>query len=159
MANPTTGDGPVLFCTDGSEPSTAALRAGAALLGDDTRAVLVTVVEDADPTLVSGTGFAGGVMTADQLDTLDASVVAEARSALSDTAAALGWDLPDERRVVLRGDAGRAICAYAADTGAAAIVVGSRGRGGITRAVLGSCSDHVVRNAPCSVVVTNAEAS
>jgi nucleotide-binding universal stress UspA family protein len=34
------------------------------------------------------------------------------------------------------------------------VVVGSRGRGGIRRALLGSVSDYVVRNAPCSVVVT-----
>jgi len=33
-------------------------------------------------------------------------------------------------------------------------VVGSRGRGGLKRAVLGSVSDHLVRNAPCTVVVT-----
>jgi nucleotide-binding universal stress UspA family protein len=37
---------------------------------------------------------------------------------------------------------------------AVAIVVGSRGRGGLKRAFLGSVSDYVVRNAPCSVVVT-----
>jgi nucleotide-binding universal stress UspA family protein len=33
------------------------------------------------------------------------------------------------------------------------MVVGTRGRGGLRRAVLGSVSDHVVRNAPCPVVV------
>jgi nucleotide-binding universal stress UspA family protein len=31
--------------------------------------------------------------------------------------------------------------------------MGSRGRGGIKRALLGSVSDHVVRNAPCPVVI------
>jgi nucleotide-binding universal stress UspA family protein len=31
---------------------------------------------------------------------------------------------------------------------------GSRGRGGLTRALLGSVSDYIVRNAPCPVVVT-----
>ena len=33
-------------------------------------------------------------------------------------------------------------------------MVGSRGRGGLKRAVLGSVSDHIVRNAPCPVLVT-----
>jgi universal stress protein A len=33
------------------------------------------------------------------------------------------------------------------------IVIGSRGRGGATRAVLGSVSDHVVRHAGCPVLV------
>jgi len=32
--------------------------------------------------------------------------------------------------------------------------MGSRGRGGVKRALLGSVSDYVTRNAPCSVVIT-----
>lgn len=40
--------------------------------------------------------------------------------------------------------------------GTDAIVIGTRGRGGIKRALLGSVSDYVVRNAPCPVVVTTA---
>jgi len=35
-------------------------------------------------------------------------------------------------------------------------VLGTRGRGGLRRAVLGSVSDHVVRNAPCPVVTRTA---
>jgi nucleotide-binding universal stress UspA family protein len=158
MAN-ATSDGPVLCCADGSELSTAALRAGAALLGRDVPVVLVTVVEETDPTLVAGAGMAGGVMTPEQHDELEASIVAAGETVLAEVASELGWDLPDERRVVLRGGAGPTICAYAVETGARAIVIGSRGRGGLARAVLGSCSDHVVRNAPCSVVVTNADAA
>ena len=42
----------------------------------------------------------------------------------------------------------------ARDESATAIVIGSRGRGGIKKALLGSVSDYVVRNAPCPVVVT-----
>ena len=61
----------------------------------------------------------------------------------------------DATVTVLRGDAGGALCAYAEEIGAAAIVLGSRGRGGIRRAVLGSVSDHVVRHAPCPVIVTS----
>lgn len=56
---------------------------------------------------------------------------------------------------VLRGEVGAAICQRAEELGAAAIVIGSRGRGGWKRAVLGSVSDYVVRNAPCPVVVVN----
>jgi nucleotide-binding universal stress UspA family protein len=63
--------------------------------------------------------------------------------------------LPDGAEVlILEGVAGPALCKLARDAEAAAIVVGSRGRGGIKRAFLGSVSDYVVRNAPCSVVVT-----
>ena len=55
---------------------------------------------------------------------------------------------------MLRGDAARALCDLAAERGARAIVLGTRGRGGVKRALLGSVSDHVVRNAPCPVVIT-----
>ncbi len=54
---------------------------------------------------------------------------------------------------IVSGDPGETICRLAADLSAHAIVVGSRGRGGLKRFFLGSVSDHVARNAPCSVVV------
>jgi nucleotide-binding universal stress UspA family protein len=69
-----------------------------------------------------------------------------------EAAAALGRDGVETE--VLRGEPGRRVCEYATETGAGAIVIGSRGRGGLKRAVLGSVSDFVVRNAPCPVVVT-----
>jgi nucleotide-binding universal stress UspA family protein len=47
------------------------------------------------------------------------------------------------------------LCELAEEIGAGAIVIGSRGRGGFKRALLGSVSDYVVRNAPCPVVVTS----
>ncbi len=74
--------------------------------------------------------------------------------AVADTAAALGLD--PTQTIVLEGVPGPTLCAYAAEVGADAIVVGTRGRGGLRRALLGSVSDHVVRHAPCPVVVTNA---
>ena len=48
---------------------------------------------------------------------------------------------------------------FATEVGAAAIVLGTRGRGGFKRALLGSVSDYVVRNAPCSVLVTGESVS
>ena len=55
---------------------------------------------------------------------------------------------------VLVGDTGPALCDFAAGVSASVIVIGSRGRGGFKRALLGSVSDYVVRNAPCPVLVT-----
>jgi nucleotide-binding universal stress UspA family protein len=56
--------------------------------------------------------------------------------------------------MVVDGDPGRALCRVAADVGATAVIIGSRGRGGLKRALLGSVSDYVVRHAPCSVIVS-----
>jgi len=41
----------------------------------------------------------------------------------------------------------------AEDVGAGLIVMGSRGRGGIRRALMGSVSDSVIRHAHCPVLV------
>src|SRR4051812_6807737 len=138
--------------TDGSELSIEALRAGLALLPPEEDVLLVTVVDHGDPTLVSGTGMAGGVMTEGEVQELDAARLSEAEDVLRTTADALGR--AGTETLALRGDAGRALCDLAAERGARAIVLGSRGRGGIKRALLGSVSDHVVRNAPCPVVIT-----
>ena len=55
---------------------------------------------------------------------------------------------------VIDGEPGPALCRLAAEVGASALIVGSRGRGGLKRALLGSVSDYIVRNAPCSVIVS-----
>jgi nucleotide-binding universal stress UspA family protein len=142
----------VLVAVDGSETSLDAARAGLALLADDTPVVIVTVVETSDPTLVTGSGMAGGVMSAEELDLLDEGRVAEGEAALTAALAALGCD--DADTIVVRGDAGPALCDLARERDSSAIVMGSRGRGGIKRALLGSVSDYVVRNAHCPVVIT-----
>jgi nucleotide-binding universal stress UspA family protein len=49
------------------------------------------------------------------------------------------------------------IVAYAQDQGAGLIVMGSRGQGGIRRALMGSVSDSVVRHAHCPVMVVRHE--
>ena len=61
-----------------------------------------------------------------------------------------------ERRTV-EGDAGEAIVAES--KGADLVVVGSHGRSGLTAALLGSVSRHVVDHALCPVVVVKAPAS
>jgi nucleotide-binding universal stress UspA family protein len=144
--------GPILLCTDGSELAEHALRAGLSLLPRDHGVVVVAVVEPPDPTLVTGSGMAGGVMSVDELETVDKAAVETGEVALQSTVDALG--IADAQTTVLRGAPGPAICDYATEVDASAIVIGTRGRGGVKRALLGSVSDHVVRNAPCPVVVT-----
>jgi nucleotide-binding universal stress UspA family protein len=55
--------------------------------------------------------------------------------------------------LVWEGDPGEVIVDAARSEGADLIVLGTRGRHGVGRTVFGSVSDHVVRNAPCPVVV------
>ncbi len=142
----------VVLCTDGSEVSIRSLKAGLSLFGGSADADIVTVIEPPDPTLVSGTGLAGGVMGAEEYEQSNRDRRDAAERVLADAAAAL--DLPDAARHVLEGSAGPELCDHAASTSAAAIVLGTRGLGGFRRAILGSVSDHVTRNAPCSVVIT-----
>jgi nucleotide-binding universal stress UspA family protein len=50
-------------------------------------------------------------------------------------------------------DAGRGICNLARDWGADLVLVGRRGRSGLTEAMLGSVSNYVMHHAPCAVLV------
>jgi nucleotide-binding universal stress UspA family protein len=58
--------------------------------------------------------------------------------------------------LVWQGDPGPTIVSAAEGEHADLIVIGTRGRDGVTRALLGSVSDHVVRHAPCPVLVVRA---
>jgi len=147
---------PILLCTDGSDLSLDALVSGVALLGRDRPYVLVTVADAPDPDVLSGTGHAGAEMSAEEFDLAVGAAHESARQVLSEAEARLVIDDVEVR--VLAGEPSSAICELAGQLGAQAIVLGSRGRGGIARALLGSVSDYVVRNAPCPVVVTGSHA-
>ena len=51
------------------------------------------------------------------------------------------------------GDVGEVVCQLAKDWGADLIVIGRRGRSGLSEALLGSVSNHVLHHSPCSVLV------
>jgi nucleotide-binding universal stress UspA family protein len=55
------------------------------------------------------------------------------------------------------GKAAAEIVELAQELGAGLVVVGSRGLGGIRRALMGSVSDSVVRHAHCPVLVVRRE--
>jgi nucleotide-binding universal stress UspA family protein len=141
----------VIVAVDGSDAALDAARTGLAVVHPEVDVVVVTVVEpneDAMPV----SGFAGTGMTPQEIEAEDEARVAEARKDLAAAAAALGLD--DRQTLVVRGSPGAALCDIAAERSARAIVMGSRGRGGLKRALLGSVSDYVVRNSPCPVVIT-----
>jgi len=148
---------PILLCTDGSELSLAAIQQGNAVVGDEPPRIVVTVVTFPDDGALVGSGHAGPSMTPAEFESAREQTLRDADDALTKAADVVGT--PDSTRVLHGDHPGKAIVDLAAEEGAAAIVVGSRGRGGIKRAVLGSVSDHLVRHAACPVVVIPVEAT
>lgn len=146
----------VLIGTDGSDDAISAARAGLGLLGTPSAVTVVCVVETPGAATAGlESGFAGGMVSDAEVDRAWALVEDEARESLGRTVEALGLDATVEQ-VTRAGEAGPAICNLAEEIGADVIVVGSRGRGAIKRALLGSVSTHVTNNAPCPVVVVRA---
>ena len=141
----------VLLCTDGSDLALTAIRQGLTLLAPADRTVVLTVASPVDPTLVTGTGFAGGVMTFDEKNDLVEAQRETARAILDETVSALGLTGAETRLEF--GDAGHVICQVAEELPASVVVIGTHGHSGIRRAVMGSTSDHVVRHAVCPVLV------
>jgi len=140
----------VLIATDGSERSILAARRGRVLLRHAEKITLLRVITDSTPDDDAG-GIEGPVLTPEEQAAMWQEEVSKAEHELADTSAALP-DVPVEK-VVEVGDAAAAICQVAERLGVDVVVVGSHGRTGLARLFLGSVSEHVVRHAPCPVLV------
>ncbi len=138
-----------LLATDGSDQSIRAARRAAELLRSADQLTLLTVVTEI-PGDDAG-GFEGSVYTPEEMERVWDAELAEAREELERTAAALTTARVEKRIEV--GDVARTICRVAEELGVDVIVVGSHGRTGLGRLFLGSESEHVVRHAPCPVLV------
>lgn len=147
-----------MLCTDGSELATAALTAGLGLLAPADRTLVVTVVDPVDASLLYGaSGLAGGMVDEQEYQAMVTAGRDGAETLLSDAVNALGLrSVANVETIAVEGEPGRALCDLAAERGATVIVAGTRGRGGLRRAVLGSVSDHLVRHAPCPVLLSAA---
>ena len=133
----------ILLATDGSAASEGAsgeaidlaVQVGARLL-------VVSVLGASSRPSEASAETAGPADSRDSLTTKAQALVQRAKAAGAD-ATFLVWD----------GDPGEAIVAAADSENADLIVVGSHGRSGVSRFLIGSVSDHVVRHAHCPVMV------
>ena len=139
----------VLIATDGSPSSIEAARQAGEILRAADHVTLVSVLTEV-PGDDAG-GFEGSVYSAGEQDQLWKQEMAEAGEEIERTAAALTSTRIDKRIEV--GDVGGTVCRVAAELKVDVIVVGSHGRGALSRILLGSVSEQVVRHAPCPVLV------
>jgi nucleotide-binding universal stress UspA family protein len=143
----------VLLPTDGSEIALDAAKRGLAVLGEPTQVTLLSVVDDV--TDDGAGGIEGPIYTPEQEEELRRSEEQHASSALRDTQAVVAAACPTAAvaQMIETGDPASTICAVAADLNVDVIVIGSHGRGFLSRVLLGSVSEHVTRHAPCPVLV------
>ncbi len=141
----------VLLCTDGSDGAIEALRSALPVLAPAERTIVVTVESPVSPNLETGTGFASGGDAIELADQIETSGDRVAKQILDHTVESL--DLHDVELMAIVGEPGEAICDLAASLPASVVVIGTSGRGGLRRAVMGSTSDHIVRHARCPVLV------
>jgi nucleotide-binding universal stress UspA family protein len=142
----------IIVCVDGSEVALEAAATGIDLLQPVDVITVVTVVDAIDVSIADdASGMAGPTATVPELEAERGSNRAAGEATLEQARASIGRNDIETR--VLEGRAGEEVCRVAAELSARAIVMGTRGRGGVRRALLGSVSDHVVRNAACPVLV------
>jgi nucleotide-binding universal stress UspA family protein len=138
----------ILVATDFSEPSAAALRYGRALARHFKATLHVAHVIGNMPLATNGAAAYGVALPDLQQQIEDAT-----RRQLDDLS--IGDDeLPfPARRVLITSNApALAIVDYAREERIDLIVAGTRGRGAVAHALIGSVAERIVRTAPCPVL-------
>lgn len=134
------GDGPVLFCFDGSDGSRAAMKVAADLINRPVDAVVLTVWETVATRLALAGAFAAGNTTGGA--DLDAEEESFAKSVAEEgalRASEHGYEASPITRESFEGIP-KAIFQTADDLSVRLIVCGQRGRGALRSALLGSVS-------------------
>jgi nucleotide-binding universal stress UspA family protein len=139
------GEGPIVVGVDGSETSLDAARVAASLdrgLGRGLQLVLAYTLRP----------IPGASAVPEARQELAAVDEQRAEELLAQAAAELGVPR-DATRTVRNGGEPAALLDLARDLDATLLVVGSRGRGAVRAALLGSFSLSVLADAPCPVVI------
>lgn len=134
----------VLVAYDGSAPAQKAVEYAFDEYADE-EIVLLRVVEFAD-------GYTEASIRAiqDLLDDREEAAAAKLREDLMDLVDTSGVDF---RMEVASGDPAREVVRYAEENDIDHILVGSHGRKGVSRILLGSVAERIVRRAPVSVTL------
>ena len=147
----------IVIATDGSDLSKRAAAYGGELARAFDARVSVVMVHD-EQVVIPAAWNAVGLKLEGQasLSTEDIRRRIEANALeneLAQTASEIGNLSAETKQVNLWGHPADQICNYAADNDGDMIVMGSHGRSGIKKALLGSVSHSVVNRAPCAVTI------
>ena len=145
----------VLIGTDGSDDAISAATRALPLLATADTVTVVCITEPSGLEMAGLESGFGGIASPEEIERDQAAAHQDATAAVTRTVSELSTTATVEQRVEI-GDPGSMLCVIAEEIGADVVVVGSRGRGAIRRALMGSVSTHVVNNAPCPVVVVRA---
>jgi nucleotide-binding universal stress UspA family protein len=147
--------GTILVATDGSDDSDAAVEAALDLAHDTSGRLLVLSVVPEAPGDTSEAGDGKGPDAEPPPRDEDEEVI-EANDLTNDVVDhAVEWGL-EATPLVWEGEPADAILAAAESEGADVIVIGSSGKSGVGRILLGSVSDDVIRRSTVPVMVVRA---
>jgi nucleotide-binding universal stress UspA family protein len=143
----------ILLATDGSREAESAAQVAAELV-DKTGSELHVVHVEVVPYFAK---YSAGTPSG-----FDRQLYEEIKEEAQETLRKLTWRVKVAGGAVAEdhlrmGVPGKEIVSLAEAIGAGLIVMGSRGRGGMRRALMGSVSDSVVRHAHCPVMVVRPE--
>ena len=149
----------ILLATDGSEDATLAARTAVNIANETGSELHVVYVEEVPKGLFAPEPRRIEELIAPEFeDKMRQRAEDDARQYLEEQVQKIkeaGGEVAQAHAKFGRPDA--EIVRLAEELGAGIVVVGSRGRGGVRRALLGSVSDSVVRHAPCPVLVVRKE--
>ncbi len=134
----------ILVATDFSEASQAALRLGTSLAADTGARLLIVHVEAPEVIL-------GG----EELDVVVQPLESSVTKRLLEHETPTDPHVPYEHHL-LTGSASGEIVRFARERAVDLIVIGTHGRAGALRLLLGSVAESVVRHAPCPVLTVKA---
>jgi nucleotide-binding universal stress UspA family protein len=143
----------VLLAVDGSDCSERAAEMVASQLPRASSDIRVLHVDEWPKGLPTELAFAEGPAAAKAVELSHERRRLDAEALVSRHAANLRAAGLRTSTVVRSGDAREGVLESAAEWGADLIVLGSHGRTGIDRFLLGSVSESVARHAPCSVLI------